>query len=668
MVTDELSLIKNTRELFVDNLEAIFVIRKEKIINCNDYAVNLYGYGKKEDLIGCKFNKLLVDSVDIDIDEREKFNLIQKRKNGENFFSDTTIIPNKVDGIDYYIIIVRDVTNIKKIRDMIEENNLSYRNFFNKNPIAMLLIEYNTLKIKKANNSAINYYGYSKGELNTFKLSDISTLNEKKLLKGLKGLKNNEKESLHIKQRLKNNSIRDTEIFSIPLKLNNERLCCIMIKDITKVNKLEERVSFLQYTDSLTKLNNKDFLLELLEEKLKKRINQEMYIFFIDLDDFKKINDNLGYKNGDYVLEEFTKRLKDSVRDNGFISRYGGDEFIILLDKKDANKKFNNIVRDIFSSMKEPFLIEESYIYMNLSIGVSKYPNHGKEAMNLIRSAEVAMHKAKEGKGNRVEIYTSKLNDKIRSDFIYDSYLRYALEYKELYLTYQPIIDTKSSEIIGVEALLRWENDDLGKISPATFIPIAEKNGTIIKIGKWVLKEACRQNKRWQNLGYKPIFISVNVSALQLKESNFYKTVKEILDETKLDSKYLELEITESVYMSYSAKIDENLKRINKLGVSLAIDDFGTGYSSFSKLRKESISKLKIDRSFVDDVCSDTHNKKITSAIISMSKSLQLEVVAEGVETEKHLKYLKGKSCDMYQGYLFSKPLEGKSFEKYLKK
>ncbi|MTI67189.1 MAG: EAL domain-containing protein [Firmicutes bacterium] len=668
MVTDELNLIKNTNELFVNNLEAIFVIRNEKIISCNDYTVNLYGYGKKEELIGCKFNKLLVDKIDMDIDERKKFNLIQKRKNGENFFSDTTIIPSKVDGIDYYITIVRDITNIKKISDMIEENNLSYQNFFNKNPIAMLLIDYNTLEIKKANNSAINYYGYSKSELNTFKLSDITTLDEKILLKGLKGLKKSEKESLHVKQRLKNNSIRDTEIFSIPLKLNNEKLCCIMIKDVTKINKLEERVSFLQYTDSLTKLSNKDFLLELLEEKLKKKINQEIYILFIDLDDFKKINDNLGYKNGNYVLEEFTNRLKKSVSNNSFISRFGGDEFIVLINKNDSDNKFKNIVRDIFSSMEKPFIIEDKYIYMNISIGVSKYPEHGKEAMDLIRNAEVAMNKAKEGEGNRVEIYTSKLNDKIRTDFIYDSYLRYALEYEELYLNYQPIINTKSGEIIGAEALLRWENDDLGNISPSTFIPIAEKNGTIIKIGKWVLKKACRQNKRWQDLGYKPIFISVNVSALQLKESNFYKTVKEILDETKLDSKYLELEITETVYMSYSAKINENLKRIKELGVSLAIDDFGTGYSSFSKLRKESISKLKIDKSFVDDVCSDTHNKKITSAIISMSKSLQLEVVAEGVETEKHLKFLKGKSCDMYQGYLFSKPLEGKSFEKYLKK
>ncbi|PAB56325.1 ABC transporter substrate binding protein [Anaeromicrobium sediminis] len=439
----------------------------------------------------------------------------------------------------------------------------------------------------------------------------------------------------------------------------------IICSDITNEKEREDTIEYLAYKDPLTDLYNRRFFNDKLKEEVQK--GKDIAVMFMDLDGFKKINDTLGHGAGDIILKTCSQRLIDIMGKGEIIARMGGDEFIALFTNPE---KINGIIgtsQKIIESIEEPFYTDKEKIYLSASIGIAKYPEHGQDSGTLIKNADIAMYKAKKRKEEKIEIYVPELDEKIQEEFIIENNLRGALGKEEISVNYQPILNTHTNKIIGAETLIRWNSPELGYVSPFNFIPIAEQNGMIHEIGRWVLREACRQNKEWQNNGYDHMFIAVNVSVKQLEKKDFAKTVIDILNETGLDPKYLELEITETVYMENMDKIINVLKELDEVGVKFSIDDFGTGYSSLGELTRLDISKLKIDKSFIQDVFVSDNNAKVVEAIISMANSLNLNIVAEGVETKEQYDFLREQRCNMVQGYLFSKPLDSINFEELLK-
>lgn len=443
-----------------------------------------------------------------------------------------------------------------------------------------------------------------------------------------------------------------------------------MLNDITDAKQKENRIEVLTSRDSLTDLYNREYFINKLNYEIV-RINKdsgsqgELAIVFLDLDDFKEINDNLGHLVGDSVLKEFALRLKGSIREYDVAARFGGDEFIVMLVQGNERFEAMHIANRILEETNKPFIIDNNELHMTVSLGIAVYPADGTDSTTLIRNADIAMYRSKENKIRKITMFEAALDDEAREYFNIKNSLRGAVVNNELYLEYQPIIDAAENRIVGAEALVRWKLNGSEIIPPLKFIPIAEKNGFMQAIGEWVLNEACRQNRLWQDNGSKPIYISVNVSIIQLEQQNFCEIVKKALENTGLDAEYLQLEITETIFTKSYEKIVETIKAINELGVKIAIDDFGTGYSSLGQLSRLEIAKLKIDKSFIGEININENKNKIVKAIISLAKSLNLELIAEGVETKEQLGFLMSNDCNMVQGYLYSKAIDACSIEAF---
>lgn len=384
---------------------------------------------------------------------------------------------------------------------------------------------------------------------------------------------------------------------------------------------------------------------------------------FIDIDHFKLINDTLGHEIGDMLLKEIAKRLAGCVRKGDTLARLGGDEFIIILEDAHSDTAAE-VAEAINETLSSKFFINGYELFTSASIGISFYPDHGENVDTLIKSADMAMYVAKTNGKNNYQYFAPIMNDKAQRIMEIDNGLREAFDRNEFELYYQSKLGLNTGAIMGVEALIRWRHPELAQISPAEFIPIAEENGMIGVIGEWVLQAACRQCKEWQKAGYPAIRVSVNVSTLQFRQQELVTTIQRVLDETELDPSYLELEITESVMQD-----EETIKIIMELkakGIYISIDDFGTGYSSLSYLKRLPIDALKIDKSFIHDIYIDPTNAAIVTTIITLAKSLNLKVIAEGVETNEQLKFLKQHNCDEIQGYLIGKPVPSEQFETML--
>jgi len=385
------------------------------------------------------------------------------------------------------------------------------------------------------------------------------------------------------------------------------------------------------------------------------------------LDRFKNINDTVGHAVGDLLLKAVSERLQSCLGEALVISRQGGDEFTIIL--QDINKvETEKVAQRIIDHMAEPFLIEENEIYISTSIGISMFPSDGNDQETLMKNADTAMYHAKEKGRNNFQFFTAKLNEVISRKMKLEKNLRKALGQKEFEVHYQPKYNIQSGSITGMEALIRWRSPEYGMISPMEFIPLAEESGLIIPLGEWILYTACAQNKKWQDEGNLSIPVAVNLSARQFQHPGFVDTVDEVLRETCLDPKYLELEITESIAMNDVRDVIAKLKSLKNLGIKISIDDFGTGYSSLSYLHKFPIDALKIDKSFINDINNDSDDTTIVKTIISMAHNLKLDVIAEGVEKVEQLWFLKKNSCDQVQGYLYSPPIPAKEFSEFLMK
>jgi diguanylate cyclase (GGDEF)-like protein/PAS domain S-box-containing protein len=459
--------------------------------------------------------------------------------------------------------------------------------------------------------------------------------------------------------RFKNGKIFDR--YSAPLVDSKSRYRGRIwyFRDITDRTLAEDRVQYLAYYDALTGLPNRTLLQDRLAKALAgaRRQMDEVAVLFLDLDRFKDINDSLGHAVGDLLLQEVAERLKKRGRENDTVARLGGDEFLITLthvrDAPDAAVAAERLM----DAMAAEFVVQGHSLNVSCSIGISIFPEHGADCETLIKNADAAMYRAKESGRNNFRFFTEDMNAQVVERLALGNSLRLALDNKELSLVYQPQMDIATGRIAGLEALLRWQHPEIGLVPPDKFIRIAENSGLIVPIGEWVLRTACAQARKWQDEGLPAVSVAVNVSAVQFRQEDFCELIRRVLRETGLAPQYLELELTESLLLANADVMLSVVEELKAIGVTLAIDDFGTGYSNFNYLRRVQVSKLKIDRSFIRDVAVKPDDAAITTAIISMAKSLNLKVIAEGVENEAQMSFLRAHQCDEIQGYYFSKPL-----------
>ena len=441
------------------------------------------------------------------------------------------------------------------------------------------------------------------------------------------------------------------------------------VQDITERKAAEARVQFLAYYDALTGLPNRTLFEDRLAKALAnaRRRRERIAVLWLDLDNFKTINDSLGHSVGDLLLKQVGERLQKYVRAQDTVAKVGGDEFVFALINPGHISRAAAAAERIRRAVAGEFEVQGHVLNVTCSIGISLFPYHGEDGETLIKNAAAAMHCAKENGRNNFRFFTRKLNARAVERLALQNSLRVALEKTEFFLVYQPQVEIATGRITGGEALLRWRHPELGLVAPGKFIPVAEDSGLIVPIGEWVLKTACAQARHWQELGLPALPIAVNVSAVQLRQERFLPVIRRVLDETGLAPQYLELEITEGVLLSNAGKTLSMLQQLANMGLPLSIDDFGTGYSSLSYLKDLPVCKLKIDRSFIRAMTVNPRDAAITAAVISMANSLNLKVIAEGVENEEQMSFLRAHHCDEIQGYYFSKPLAADDFAKKLR-
>jgi diguanylate cyclase (GGDEF)-like protein len=439
--------------------------------------------------------------------------------------------------------------------------------------------------------------------------------------------------------------------------------------DTTERRQREARIKYLATHDGLTDLPNRALFAELLSASIKTahRYKKKMALLFIDLDRFKVINDTLGHADGDALLLEVASRLRQSLRTSDVVARLGGDEFVVILPEVADEQEVAVVARKLLSAVMKPVILSGQECRVTASIGVALYPEHGNDEQTLTKNADRAMYLAKEEGKNDFRLFTDDMKTQSIEELMLETNLRKALERDEFVLQYQPKIDLKTGQITGVEALLRWDQPDLGMLQPNQFIPLAEETGLIVPIGRWVLKTACEQHMAWQRDGLPSICMAINLSPCQFQHEQLLRDIDETLAATGMSPELLEFEITEGMVMQNVERTIGILTEIGKRGIRLSMDDFGTGYSSMALIKRFPIDTLKIDRSFIRDLPENTDDKAIAEAIIRLGKALGLTIVAEGVETIEQEAFLRDHACDEMQGYLFSRPVSAESIPALLR-
>jgi diguanylate cyclase len=551
----------------------------------------------------------------------------------------------------------------ERSKEMLQNSENKYRVLFEDSAEANWLMD--EKGFLDCNSAALKMFGYPAGAIMVHP-ADISPPNqpdgmnsraaaEKKIAAAFL----NGTERFEWSHQRKNGDIFPAEVCLTALTLSGRPRLLATVRDISERKLAEERVQFLAFYDALTGLPNRTLLQDRLTNALAsaRRRKDKVALLFLDLDRFKDINDSLGHSVGDLLLKEVAERLKSFAREQDTVARLGGDEFLIVLthvrDVPDAAVAAERLM----DAMTVGFIVQGHSLIVSCSIGISIYPEHGADCETLIKNADAAMYRAKDGGRNNFRFFAEDMNADVVERLTLESGLRLALQKEELFLMYQPQMDIATGRITGLEALLRWQHPDLGLVPPDKFIRIAENSGLIVSIGEWVVRTACRQARKWQDEGLPAVTVAVNVSAVQFRQANFCGLIRRVLQESGLAPEYLELELTESLLLADADVTLSVLKELKSMGLTLAIDDFGTGYSSFNYLRQFRVSKLKIDRLFIRDVAVNPDDAAITAAIISMAKSLNLKVIAEGVESEEQMLFLRAHRCDEIQGYYFSKPL-----------
>ncbi len=438
----------------------------------------------------------------------------------------------------------------------------------------------------------------------------------------------------------------------------------LVFHDVSDARQMAQKMTYLAEHDYLTDLPNRLLLTDRITQAISaaKRRGSKLAILFFDIDHFKRVNDTLGHEVGDQLLKVLSKKLQMCIRASDTLSRQGGDEFVVLLPELTDDAVPAEIAQKILFSVKDPISIANHELFITASIGIAVYPDDGDNVDVLTRHADAAMYHAKNSGRNNYQFFTKEMSARVAAQLTMENSLQKAISNNELLLFYQPKVSIKTGKIIGAEALIRWVHPQWGMMMPDRFIKIAEDSGLIRGIGHWVLREACTQNKKWQDSGLPEIPIAINVSVVELHHAHFTQEVTKVLLQTGLQPYHLELEVTESVAIQTEVTVINDLNKLKEMGVRLSVDDFGTGYSSLSYLKLLPVNTIKIDKSFIRDIQVDANDAAIVTAIIKMSQSLGLTVIAEGVETQAQLEFLQSHDCDEMQGYLFSRPLPADEF------
>lgn len=593
-----------------------------------------------------------------------------KAKDGSFFWVSTVIVPIlKEDGeISSFISIRSDVTSEKQMEAQLRD---AIKNDFKRTVKALTNVVF---KLKKDEADNI-YFTLFEGKLARRILKNKSYFDKTPFdlfsPTIASFLMDKYTQAFHGNSVSYNHAINGVHLFTTlsPIKENGKVIEVIgSSNDITSLTKAERKLNHMAYHDSLTNLPNRRRFFEDYSNNLKeiKGTSSKFAILFLDLDLFKRINDTLGHPVGDLLLCEVGRRLISIVHQNNKVYRLGGDEFLIFVPAFENMTEIMNIAKAITSRIQDPFYVNSHEFFITASIGISVYPDDGKKKELLMRNADIALNYCKSQGKRNFYFFNKSMNATYNEKLLLESDLINALDRNELQLVYQPKVEIMSEKIIGFEALARWNHPKFGFISPTKFIPIAEETGVILRLGEWVLYQACRQTKEWLDKGIDAKPVAVNISAIEFQRPNFFEKVKSILDKTGLEPNYLELELTENSMFYQTDKNDETLKSLKKLGVSISLDDFGKGYSSFGYLKKLPIDKLKIDQSFVRTLFNDESNSSIVRALIQLSKTFGLKVIAEGVETKDTFEFLRNELCDECQGFYFSKPLSVDKLEKLL--
>ncbi len=545
-----------------------------------------------------------------------------------------------------------------------EKNKLNNRlgQILNDSTTEIFVADAESLRCLQVNQGAIDNLGYSEEDFKDINLLDIFTdLDKQSFLKILAPLSNGRwKPVIHkgINKR-KDGSTFPVEA-SIQLStVDDPPIIVANVQDITEREKWEEKLIYQANYDQLTGLFNRHYIQSYMHSVFSRarRQKKRVALLFIDLDHFKDINDNLGHDTGDEVLKETAERISSLLRDSDIAARTGGDEFTVFLESIEQSTQAEIVARKLVEAFHQPFRIKNQDVYTSVSLGISMFPDDGDSHEQLMQCADMAMYQAKQDGRNMYRFFSQEMRRSSEMQMLISNHLRFALSRDELSLAYQPKIDICKGKIVGAEALLRWHNHELGNVSPTVFIPLAENLGIIHELGRWVLLKACQEAVRWQELVDHQLKISVNVSPQQFRTGSLLDDVDNALNISGLPNSQLELEITETLLMQDSDKPLVILDDLHNRGVSLALDDFGTGYSSLSYLRSFPLQVLKIDRSFIRDLESDQNSVVLVDAIIAMAHSLGLETVAEGVENENQLDFLRQRGVNIIQGYLFSPPV-----------
>ena len=461
--------------------------------------------------------------------------------------------------------------------------------------------------------------------------------------------------------KVKRGEIIHAEWYNTPLVDNDGKMIGVasLVQDITERLNTERTIHYMAHHDTLTGLPNRRLMQDRLNQAIlqARRKQKHVALLFLDLDRFKLVNDTLGHETGDYVLRDIAKRLNKAVREGDTVSREGGDEFVIILPDLDKPEAAQQVATKILNELAKPIEVSGHELTVTASIGISHYPNDATDVQQLLKHADSAMYQAKDAGRNTARFFTSDLNFLLSKRLEVESRLRRGIERNEFFLRYQPQVDVISGRIVGVEALVRWNDPQNGEIFPKDFISIAEELGLIVPLGEWVFRTACKQIKAWDQEGYRDIAVSVNLSPRQFVSRKLLPSMKLALMETGIDPSRIDLEITESIAMRNLEQTIEILTELRRMGTTISVDDFGVGYSSLGQLRRLPAQTLKIDGSFISQIPDDANSCSITEAIIAMAKRLHLRTIAEGVETEAQLQFLRANGCDAYQGFLFAKPL-----------
>ncbi|WP_146200995.1 putative bifunctional diguanylate cyclase/phosphodiesterase [Tumebacillus permanentifrigoris] len=667
---DELRTMKQQFEALINNSTVAFLVidLTGHIVRVNDTFEHTFGW-TQEEVLGhylpfipeqhrLLFEESLLKQSFFGIASEE----LCLRKDGTQFIASETVTPirNEHGDVTSFACILRDITERKASELRLNVSEQRYKSLFENNPNAIYSVD-QTGRFTELNPAVEAISGYKPEELLNRDHSELLLPEYVKIsYANLQAAKSGERQEMEASFIHKNGHRVDLSVISLPIQVDGEMvgMYCIA-QDITERKHAERMINRMAFTDCLTDLPNRRLFKQRLSESIKEAHAQDeqLAVLFIDLDRFKIINDSLGHAFGDHVLQAMAERLKSCITPQDTLSRMGGDEFTLLLPKLNGIEHAITVSQRLLQIVREPLVVEGTEVHITTSIGIALYPDNGLDTDTLMKNADIAMYRIKERGKNNYQFFSDVMNEDAVQNLQLERELRKALERDEFILHYQPQVNVVTGQITGMEALIRWQHPVRGLLSPIHFIPLAEETGLIVPIGEWVLRKACQDGCRWSKLGRLPMRIAVNLSLIQFQEETLVQNIQSILDETGLEPRFLELEITESIAMHNVEQVVAKLEQLVKLGVQISIDDFGTGFSSLSYLKKFPIHKLKIDRSFITDITSDPDDASIVSAIIAMANSLKLNLIVEGVETEDQQFYLHRLGCFEMQGYLFSRPL-----------